>query len=82
MVAKDFKKIRDFFFQQSFLHLHVDLWTSKVTSDKFIGIKVWYVNSDFEFCSRTLGVRLLNPSRDLLIDDEGAKTKLSALIFN
>ncbi len=42
-------------------HLNLDLWTSKVTSEKFCGLRIFYVDKNFNLCSHVLAVREYNP---------------------
>ncbi|CAM9751414.1 unnamed protein product, partial [Phaeothamnion confervicola] len=48
------------------LHIFVDFWTSKISNEKYIGIRVIYVNVKFETVSALLGVRYFAPDSDVV----------------
>ena len=43
-------------------HLNVDLWTSKANGQKFLGVRVYYVDERFNYSSKLLVVKVFNPS--------------------
>lgn len=50
--------------QSSFLpmfHLNIDLWKSKSTAEKFLGIRLFFVDENFNYCSKLLAVKAFNP---------------------
>ncbi|KAJ1393042.1 hypothetical protein B484DRAFT_340595, partial [Ochromonadaceae sp. CCMP2298] len=61
-------------------HLNLDLWTSKVSKQKFLGACVFYVNQDFTPESRLLGVKLFDPPHDLVRFRNGRR-RLSDLLL-
>jgi hypothetical protein len=61
-------------------HLNLDLWTSKVSKQKFLGARVFYVNQDFTPESRLLGVKLFDPPHDLVRFRNGRR-RLSDLLL-
>eukprot|EP00047_Mylnosiga_fluctuans_P021136 m.100911 g.100911 ORF g.100911 m.100911 type:complete len:634 (-) comp8767_c0_seq2:2005-3906(-) len=53
-------------------HLNVELWTSKITSNKYLAIRISYVNPQFQYKSHILAVREHNPPQVLVRNVEHA----------
>ncbi|CAM9895380.1 unnamed protein product [Scytosiphon promiscuus] len=51
------------------LHLNLDLWVDKFSSLKYIGIRLFYVDRQWQLKSRLIAVRQFNPSQELLSDN-------------
>ncbi len=43
-------------------HLNVDLWTSKISGSKYLGVRLFFVDSLFNYRSYVLAVKPFNPS--------------------
>ena len=43
-------------------HLNVDLWTCKVSGGKFLGIRCYFIDRNFNYNGRLLAVKPFNPS--------------------
>ena len=43
-------------------HLNVDLWTCKVSGGKFLGIRAYFIDRNFNYNGRLLAVKPFNPS--------------------
>ena len=50
-------------------HLNIDLWTSKMSGMKYVGIRLYFVNRSFEYSSKLLAVKPFNPSTALRDSD-------------
>ncbi len=46
-------------------HVNVDLWVDTISGQKFIGVRIFYLNKFFEYKSRLLAVKLYKPHPDL-----------------
>ena len=46
-------------------NLNIDMWTSKKTGRKFLGVRVFYVNKSFQLETKLLAVREFNPSYEV-----------------
>ncbi|CAN0560022.1 unnamed protein product [Laminaria digitata] len=57
------------------LHLNLDLWVDKFSSLKYMGVRLFYVDRNWELKSRRLAVRQFNPTTEMLESD-----RLSALL--
>jgi hypothetical protein len=56
------------------LSLNVDLWTSKTSGEKFIGIRVWWTCHKWKICTRLLAVKRFQPASSL------SDTRLSSVL--
>jgi len=54
-----------------FVHVNLDLWTSQITSDKYIGVHIFYMNGA-SFRDKLLAVRKYDPPSDFLEHHRGA----------
>ncbi|PXF43096.1 hypothetical protein BWQ96_07182 [Gracilariopsis chorda] len=50
----------------AFLHINVNLWTSRLSKDRFFGIQLFYVSREWEVKAVLLAVRHFCPSGNLL----------------
>lgn len=50
-------------------HLNVDLWTSKVSGEKYMGLRLFYIDANFNYSSSLLAVTPFNPSSALRADE-------------
>ena len=46
-------------------HLNVDLWTSKISGMKYLGIRLYFVDRHFNYSSRLLAVKPFNPATEM-----------------
>ena len=46
-------------------HLNIDLWTSKLSGMKYVGIRLYFVTRNFNYSSKLLAVKPFNPSTAL-----------------
>ncbi len=51
-------------------HLNVDLWTSKINGNKYMGVRLYFVDTNFNYCSKVLAVQPFNPSTALRAQEE------------
>ncbi|CAB1117218.1 unnamed protein product [Ectocarpus sp. CCAP 1310/34] len=51
------------------LYLNCDLWTSRVSGEKYIGVRVCYMNENMVIKSFMLGVKLFRPKPGVGMDD-------------
>ena len=49
--------------------LSVDTWSSKVTQEKFLGIRVFYINNNVDFTSHLLAIKPINISYELRVNN-------------
>ena len=50
-------------------HLNIDLWTSKFSGAKYVGIRLYFVDRNFNYSSKLLAVKPFNPSTALRESD-------------
>lgn len=46
-------------------HLNIDCWTSKFSGQKYLGIRIYFIDKHFNYISKLLAVKLFNPSSQL-----------------
>ena len=72
---KRFKKLKESSWIPLY-NLNIDMWTSKKTGRKFLGVRIFYVNMFFQLETKLLAVREFNPSYEV----KSSKLKQADLI--
>ena len=75
-IKAEFQKVKEGMFGYPMFHLNIDLWKADLQQQKYLGIKVFYVNEEFKRCCRTLAIKLFSPCKALLQKMRSGRTQL------